>query len=505
MVRLLVAVAFVGAALNMAFADSSRELVFNGKQLISADHCNVITQDYLANRSLPFKDAVLSLSPKGQQLFRIANKDVSSYLFQVAIDKSKNKYVFYECPDKKKTVKFMAFDVYIPGQQAAEYRIGVRAQDLNLLQSEQSENPLNGPDTNNGGFQYAIWGTSLKFSDPSKSEDNENEQTEEHEKEKQESDEDERENNYDEDPDGSEFDQDSLLHKVALRGGALDYVICSDEGSVNVRSDDLKRTIFKAKRHADVKLAQGFGKGSRKSARINGRSYSFVKVQVPSQKGRNIGWVAAEYVKLMRQCSSYRAPRAESSKRSEPKRGNQSGALNFPVADKPFVSYFKGMRKFGAGRKGGRLHGACDIYRYDGDGAEAITSGKIILGPYEFYEGTWAVEVLHDNGRIVRYGEIKGRRAPGIRKDARVSKGQVVGLIGTVRGCRGRKRGTDTQCGPMLHYEQYKNNIICGKRGQEPCSLTQKWKRGYQRRSDLMNPTSDLQNMEKVKFGSITY
>src|SRR5690606_15773573 len=146
--------------------------------------------------------------------------------------------------------------------------------------------------------------------------------------------------------------------------------------------------------------------------------------QVLSQKGKNIGWVADDYVKLMRECSSYKASRqaarSEKQKRSERKVNKQSGAFNFPVAHKPLVSYLQCMRTFAAGRSGGRrLHGACDIYRYDGDSAEAITGGKIILGPYEFYEGTYAVEVLHDNGRIVRYGEIKGRRASGIRNGAR--------------------------------------------------------------------------------------
>lgn len=156
----------------------------------------------------------------------------------------------------------------------------------------------------------------------------------------------------------------------------------------------------------------------------------------------------------------------------------------FPLRTRPTESYLNEPRSFRAPRESGRLHSACDLYQLDeGEEILAIDSGKVIRGPYLFYQGTYAIEVKHRSGYIVRYGEINATKVSGIETGAKVAKGQVIGYMGKVNSdC----------CSPMLNFEMFS--------GKASGPLTQN-RKPFQRRKDLINPTRYLQKWEQQKFG----
>lgn len=153
----------------------------------------------------------------------------------------------------------------------------------------------------------------------------------------------------------------------------------------------------------------------------------------------------------------------------------------------PIKDSFKsitGSRKFASSRDSGRrAHAGIDFVANAGTKVYAITSGKV-LQVYTFYEGTKAVEVLNDDGSILRYCEI----APSVKSGDRISQGDIIGTIMRATG------GTS-----MLHLELY--------RGDASGSLTQRNNKEYtyvdndcnfQRRSDLMDPTF-LKDLKPLK------
>ncbi len=145
----------------------------------------------------------------------------------------------------------------------------------------------------------------------------------------------------------------------------------------------------------------------------------------------------------------------------------------FPFRAPPSDNYHTPPRAFGARRSGGeRKHAGCDLYAPEGTEIMAMADGIVIKGPYDFYRGTYALEVKHDNGMVIRYGEIKQRLPRGIQSGARVSQGQIIGYVAKI----GRLH-------PMLHLEMYQ--------GTGNGRLTQSGNI-YRRRADLVNPTSYL-------------
>jgi len=146
--------------------------------------------------------------------------------------------------------------------------------------------------------------------------------------------------------------------------------------------------------------------------------------------------------------------------------------LSFPLRKRPVLSYKDEGRQFGAFRSGTRLHAGCDLLATKGTEVLAIDNGTVIQGPYLFYDVVYALEVKHDSGIVVRYGEILQSVPLGISPGARVSRGQVIGYVGLM-----------TSGSSMLHFEIYKGNVN-GEltTGSGP----------YRRRSDLMDPTSFL-------------
>lgn len=276
--------------------------------------------------------------------------------------------------------------------------------------------------------------------------------------------------------------------------GQFEYVVCTESTDLLVRNESLSKVIFEVKRHEPVKLFQGWGE-NRRSRVVKGKKYSYVKAQFPEHEGNaydGIGWVSQDYIKLKSECAGFKE--ADSGKddltKSEPAPNvsitglNDPNCCNFPLIMRPTASYESGMRMFGARRSGGRrLHAACDLYRRINEPIEAVAPGSVIRNPYYFYQGTYALEVKHAGGFVVRYGEITGRRVKGVHAGAKVRAGQTIAYMGKVNS---------NCCEPMLHFELYS--------GRRSGSLTVGGNK-YQRRSDLMNPTKFLRSWEERKFG----
>jgi hypothetical protein len=280
---------------------------------------------------------------------------------------------------------------------------------------------------------------------------------------------------------------------VPVIQGDLESVICIAEGTAQVHDQSLKKVLFTAKKNTEVKPMQTFG-NDKQTKIIDGKTYTFIKAMFPEQHGsQKIGWVSSDLVKPKSQCAT--APQQKPITVDKDDETQSSATMTivglddkncceFPLTARPTTSYKSGMRRFGAGRGGGtRIHAACDLYRDDGDKVIAVAPGQVILPKYYFYQGVYAIEVRHAGGFVVRYGEVLGDNAPGIRMGAKVDVGQTVGYVGTVNsGC----------CSPMLHFELYS--------GTETGSLTQ-YINGYSRREDLMDPTAYLSKWEQKKFG----
>lgn len=151
----------------------------------------------------------------------------------------------------------------------------------------------------------------------------------------------------------------------------------------------------------------------------------------------------------------------------------QPPGLCFPLKFKPTESYKTGMRKFGANRGGGtRKHAASDLYAPIGTPILAMADGVITKGPYAFYLGTQALEVQHKDF-IARYGEIQNT-ATGLKEGSPIKRGQVIAYVGELQGLNMS----------MLHLELY--------RGNASGPLTVRGNKPYQRRTDLIDPTSIL-------------
>jgi len=147
--------------------------------------------------------------------------------------------------------------------------------------------------------------------------------------------------------------------------------------------------------------------------------------------------------------------------------------MYFPLKFRPEESYHERPRKFGAPRsQGKRKHAGCDLYAPVGTPVFAVADGTVISA-YPFYLGTWAVEVDHIEF-VVRYGEVQKTLGPRIKPGAKVGAGDHIGQIGRLEGLKIS----------MVHFEMYSG------KGKGP--LTVKSSQGFQRRSDLMDPTSYL-------------
>lgn len=168
--------------------------------------------------------------------------------------------------------------------------------------------------------------------------------------------------------------------------------------------------------------------------------------------------------------------------------------MPFPLPFIPKADYkgqHKGKRYFGAPRAGGRLHAGCDLIAPLRTSVFAVGDGVVYEISREFYNGTAAIAIEHDNlaggpGRVVRYCEILNQKKDPdvfgrLRVGDRVSAGQTIAFVG--------KMLVDS----MLHFELYSGQGI-GKLSVSSGPLA---KAAYKRRIDLMDPTSLLDQLAK--------
>ncbi len=264
---------------------------------------------------------------------------------------------------------------------------------------------------------------------------------------------------------------------------SLQKIICIGTSNLNVRDDSLDKVLFQAKLGEEVKVFQDWdGDVIRKV--INGTEYTFNKVEFTGREesDQKVGYVAASFIKAEGDCRYIKEGQVVRNADTQITGINDSRCCDFPTMKEPTHSYTSGMRRFNAGRSGGRLHAACDLYRYINEPIKSVAPGKVLMNLYAFYQGTYALEVRHSGGFVVRYGELTGYKASGVKKNANVKMGQRLGKIGKVNS---------NCCRPMLHFELYS--------GSKSGSLST-GKGKYQRRTDLMNPTPYLNKWKDEVF-----
>ena len=269
-----------------------------------------------------------------------------------------------------------------------------------------------------------------------------------------------------------------LTEGVATTNGRAEMILCST-ANIDLFSDD-GRVTFQAAPFAAIQEVQSFGQ-DRKEQIVEGTRVELIHVQVQDANGAepHMGWVDSSIIRSKNNCEGVAAIEQLQEIVAE-----ASSTWTFPTLKRPTDSYLTGQRMFGAGRAGGRTHAACDLYRNKDEAAVAVSSGTVVRDRYFFYQGTYALEVRHSDGKIVRYGEVTGKAAPGVSGNKTVAAGQTVAYIGKVNS---------NCCSPMLHFEMYS--------GTGKGALSQAGNK-YQRRSDLINPTKLLETWEKAKFGA---
>lgn len=267
--------------------------------------------------------------------------------------------------------------------------------------------------------------------------------------------------------------------------GAMENIVCTENSLLHVRDESLRNIIFTAPLGETVKVFQGWNNEPKKLF-VDGTEYTFIKVQFADREAQDqqVGWVAQSYIKPKSNCKFSGSPQvvinfvpSKITGLDDPK------CCEFPTVKRPTHDFASGMRKFRAGRGGGtRLHAACDLYRYKDEPINSVAPGVVVRNKYFFYQGTYALEVVHSGGFVVRYGELTSRNAAGIKAGAQVTMGQRIGYMGKVNS---------NCCRPMLHFELYK--------GTKSGSLSRSGN-AFRRRSDLMDPTNYLKLWESKKF-----
>jgi murein DD-endopeptidase MepM/ murein hydrolase activator NlpD len=156
--------------------------------------------------------------------------------------------------------------------------------------------------------------------------------------------------------------------------------------------------------------------------------------------------------------------------------------LVYPLFEPALASFRTGGRWFGAPRTG-RLHAACDLLNPYQAKIRAIADGVVLSTPYFFYLGTDALEVHHPGVGVVRYGEISPLALVDLKPGDHVRMGDVIAHVGRLDGS-----GYS-----MLHFELYS--------GKASGPLTVIESAPYERRSDLENPSSFVDELHKLTFG----
>jgi len=145
----------------------------------------------------------------------------------------------------------------------------------------------------------------------------------------------------------------------------------------------------------------------------------------------------------------------------------------FPLHFRPRQSYHEAPRSFGARRDNGtRKHAGCDLYAPVDTPILAVADG-LILSAGLFYNGTWSVVVDHDDF-VVRYGEVQASLPAGVAPGQRVTRGQIIAKVGRMQHI----------VHSMLHFEMFSGDV--------DGNLTDRSRKPYMRRSDLLDPTPYL-------------
>lgn len=261
--------------------------------------------------------------------------------------------------------------------------------------------------------------------------------------------------------------------------GLQQYIVCTKSDPLKIYDESFNEIVYRVQRFQAIYVFQNW-EGTREETK-KGRT-TYLKVQARNAQGQSVtGWAAAMYIKQPSECSGFGlvgSPDGETLiEGSTIVVDTNPGEFRFPTEQKPTSTYThgSGKRYFGAGRSG-RKHAACDLLRPQGEKVFAVSNGTV-LQKYRFYAGTYAIEVKHDSGHVVRYGEVSSKSVPQSAKGDRVVKGQHIGYISELR---------------MLHFELYSG------KGTGP--LTVRGKNEYSRRSDLMDPTSYLLSWEENTF-----
>jgi hypothetical protein len=163
-----------------------------------------------------------------------------------------------------------------------------------------------------------------------------------------------------------------------------------------------------------------------------------------------------------------------------------SSKYSFPLDFIPTEDFHRGghSRFFGASRRGSdRLHAGCDLFAPIGSPIYAMADGVISVAPYYFYDGTYAIEINHNN-KIFRYGEMLPNATinphlkflPELKAGLKVNKGDVIGYVGKLVNYQHT----------MLHMEMYSGSSKGPLTDRSAPNL-------YRRRRDITDPTNILE------------
>jgi hypothetical protein len=148
----------------------------------------------------------------------------------------------------------------------------------------------------------------------------------------------------------------------------------------------------------------------------------------------------------------------------------------YPFPTQPLLDFTIEAREFGAPRAGGaRKHAGVDLVYDQGTTMYAIGDG-VVLDVYEFYQGTWAMEVKHRDF-IARYGEISPS-GPIFKPGFYTRQWQRLAFVGSIE---------------MLHLELYS--------GKATGPLSNWDNPPFLRRSDLMDPMNLVKTWKAATLG----
>ena len=266
--------------------------------------------------------------------------------------------------------------------------------------------------------------------------------------------------------------------------GSFKDILCLEEKHVFVRDDNMK-IAFKASKGEYVKVFQDWNGISKKETTVNSYTFTLVKVEFPNRepKDQKMGWVAQAFVAQSSTCPYVKKKKVNTALSEKIHNIDDEKCCEFPTMYKTTRKFYTGARAFGSSRADGkRKHAGNDLYRKKDEPVVAVAPGKILRNRYYFYQGTYALEVLHSGGFVARYGELTSKEYENTKAGNSVMMGEKLGNIGVVNSkC----------CKPMLHFELYSGDVT----GSLNASGNK-----YKRRSDLIDPTTYLKKWAAKKF-----